>query len=213
MPTRYEDLLDYRRRVAALYADVRAATGDPACPPDTLAEACRRFRAGRDTLFRTHPQSALSPDRRANFTGLSYFAYDPAYRLVLPVDTGVEPLVVEADLGEDGLIRLQRFGRVHFTLAAHSLSLSLYWVMGYGGGIFLPFRDLTNNHETYGGGRYLLDTIKHADLGQQDGKLVIDFNYAYNPSCAYDERWVCPLSPAENRLGVRVEAGEKSLLN
>jgi uncharacterized protein len=68
-------------------------------------------------------------------------------------------------------------------MVKQSLSLSLYWVMGYGGGIFLPFRDLSNNHETYGGGRTVLDTIKHADLGQQDGRLVIDFNYAYNPSC------------------------------
>jgi len=205
MASRYEELLDYRRAVAGLYAAVRDSMLDP-------AETCRRFREGRDRLFRTHPQSALPPERRSDFSGLHYFDYDRAYRFVLPVDTAVEPLLVEADLGDDGLIRLQRIGRVHFTLAGQSLSLSLYWIMGYGGGIFLPFRDLTNNHETYGGGRYVLDTIKHADLGQQDGRLVIDFNYAYNPSCAFDERWVCPLAPAVNRVGVRVEAGEKRYL-
>ena len=203
MASRYEELLDYRRAVAGLYVAVREGGLDPVA-------TCQCFRAGRDHLFRTHPQSALSPERRPDFGGLRYFDYDPAYRFVLPVDTAVEPLLVEADLGDDGLIRLQRFGRVRFTLAGQNLSLSLYWVMGYGGGIFLPFRDLTNNHETYGGGRYVLDTIKHADLGQQDGRMVIDFNYAYNPSCAYDERWVCPLAPVENRLGVRVEAGEKT---
>jgi uncharacterized protein (DUF1684 family) len=202
MTSRYAELLDYRRAVGSLYAAVRASTLDPAA-------TCRRFRAGRDHLFRTHPQSAFSPERRSALTGLRYHDYDPAYRFVLPVDTAVEPLTIEADLHADGLIRLQRYGRVHFTLLGQNLSLALYWVMGYGGGIFLPFRDLTNDHETYGGGRYVLDTIKQADLGQHDGRLVIDFNYAYNPSCAYDERWVCPLAPAENWLGVRVEAGEK----
>ena len=203
MHSLYEELADYRRGVAGIYAAVRDTTLDP-------AETCRRFRAGRDNLFRTHPQSALTPKRRASFAGLSYFDYNPAYRFLLPVDAAVEPLVVEADLGDDGLLRLQRFGRVHFELTGQNLSLSLYWIMGYGGGIFLPFRDLTNDHETYGGGRYLLDTIKHADLGRHDGRLVIDFNYAYNPSCSYDSRWVCPLAPAENRLEVRVEAGEKA---
>jgi uncharacterized protein (DUF1684 family) len=204
MALSYEELADYRRHVAAMYAAVRDSTLDP-------VSTCQRFRAERDHLFRTHPQSALSPERRSAFSGLRYFDYDPAYRFLLPVDTD-EPLTIEADLRDDGLIRLQRFGRVHFELAGQSLSLSLYWVMGYGGGIFLPFRDLTNDHETYGGGRYLLDTIKHADLGRHDGRLVVDFNYAFNPSCAYDARWVCPLAPAENRLGVRVEAGELAYL-
>jgi uncharacterized protein len=73
----------------------------------------------------------------------------------------------------------------------------------------LPFKDLTSASETYGGGRYLLDTIKHADLGAENGRLVMDFNYAYNPSCAYDPRWHCPLAPAENSLPVRIAAGEK----
>ena len=83
-------------------------------------------------------------------------------------------------------------------------------IMGYGGGIFLPFGDLTCGRETYGGGRYLLDTIKHADLGHEDAGLVIDFNYAYNPSCAYSPRWSCPLTPPENRLPVAIPVGEQS---
>ena len=79
----------------------------------------------------------------------------------------------------------------------------------YGGGVFLPFRDETNGATTYGAGRYVLDTVKGADLGGADGRLVVDFNYAYHPSCAYDPRWSCPLAPATNRLVGPVEAGER----
>jgi uncharacterized protein len=89
-------------------------------------------------------------------------------------------------------------------------SLSLFWILGYGGGVFLPFRDATNGKETYGGGRYLLDTIKHADLGLENRKLVLDFNFAYNPSCAYHPRWDCPLAPAENWFKIPVQGGEKA---
>jgi uncharacterized protein (DUF1684 family) len=88
----------------------------------------------------------------------------------------------------------------------------LFWVLGYGGGVFLPFRDLTSGYETYGGGRYPLDTIKHADLGQEGAQLVIDFNYAYTRSCAYNGRWDCPLAPAENWLPVAIRAGEQDAL-
>ncbi len=76
------------------------------------------------------------------------------------------------------------------------------------GGIFLPFKDLTNHNETYSGERYLLDTIKGADLGWEADRLIVDFNFAYNPSCAYNSRWHCPLPPAENQLPVAIRAGE-----
>ena len=205
MNSPYEELADYRRRVAQMYATVRESRDDP-------GETCRRLRATRDALFRTHTQSALDPQAQARFAGLRYFGYDPAFRFALPVNRDVEPQTLEMDLQDDGLVRLRRFGRVHFSIAGQAVSLSLYWIMGYGGGIFLPFRDATNNHETYGGGRYVLDTIKGADMGQADGKIVVDFNYAYNPSCAYDSRWVCPLAPEENRLPVRIAAGELDFL-
>ena len=87
--------------------------------------------------------------------------------------------------------------------------LELFWLEAYGGGLFLPFRDATGGSETYGGGRYLLDTVKGADLGTEEGRVVLDFNFAYNPSCAYDPKWACPLSPPANRLAVAVRAGEK----
>ena len=76
-------------------------------------------------------------------------------------------------------------------------------------GVFLPFADATRGSETYGGGRYLLDTVKGADLGEADGRLVLDFNFAYNPSCSYDPQWDCPLAPPPNWLRVPVEAGER----
>lgn len=205
MYTVYEELLNYRRRVAEMYARVRNSDLDHAA-------TCQRFRRERDELIGAHPQSALSDEQKATFSGIDYFVYDPALRFVLPVDTGVQEEIFEWELQEDGLIRMRRFGKVHFKIDDQALSLSLFWIMGYSGGVFLPFRDATSNRETYGGGRYLLDTIKHADLGQEDSRLVIDFNYAYNPSCAYNPRWVCPLSPTENKLPVAIRAGEKCYL-
>jgi uncharacterized protein len=94
-------------------------------------------------------------------------------------------------------------------LAGEPQSLDLYWLDGYGGGVFLSFADATSGTETYGACRYLLDTVKGSDLGERDGRLVLDFNFAYNPSCAYDPRWVCPLAPPGNRLPVPVRGGER----
>ncbi|MBZ0289928.1 MAG: DUF1684 domain-containing protein [Anaerolineae bacterium] len=195
------DLLDYRRRVAEIYRAVRAADGDPA--------ACAVFRAARDDLFRTHPQSALDENQRGAFRPLNYYGYDPAYRVVAHVDTGVESETLTIHLPDDGHFSYRRFGRVTFELPTGSGSLSLFWINGYGGGVFLPFGDATNRRETYGAGRYLIDTIKGADLGATMDTITLDFNYAYNPSCAFNPRWVCPLAPLENRLGFPVLAGEK----
>jgi len=196
------ELLDYRRRVFEMYARAREGRSDP-------ESACRDFRQARDELFRTHPQSAIAPEQRAVFTGLRYFSYDPLLRFALPVDTAVEHGVIEVHLRDDGLMRLRRLGRVHFSVAGQSVSLSLFWVTGYGGGVFLPFKDVTGAETSYQGGRYVLDTIKGADLGHEGTRLVVDFNYAYNPSCAYQARWDCPLAPEENRLPVAIRAGEQ----
>ena len=199
----YEELMDYRRAVAGIYAHVR----DP--EPDTKTR-WRRFREERDRLFAEHPQSPLEDEEKEHFAGLDYYEYDAALRYALPVEYNVEPGNIEIELQDDGLINLQRFGRVRLPVNGEEHSLSLFWVSGYGGGVFLPFKDSTSGVETYGGGRYLLDTIKHADLGSEDGRLVLDFNYAYNPSCAYNPRWHCPLSPPENTLPVGIRAGEKA---
>lgn len=206
MTPAYEELLDYRRSVAEMYARVRKTA------PNEHAR-WELFRKERDRLFKEHPRSPLSDEQKNVFTGLDYYEYDPALRYALPVEHDVEPGNIEIELQDDGLILLQRFGRVRLPINGEEHSLSLFWVSGYGGGVFLPFKDETSGPETYGGGRYLLDTIKHADLGSEDGRLILDFNYAYNPSCAYNPRWHCPLSPPENKLPVEVRAGEKSYAN
>ena len=195
------DLLDYRHKIFELYRDIRAAGDDPA--------GRVKFQQVKDEIFRTHPQSALNDDQKASFTGLQYYDYDPAYRVTAQVDLNVEPETLVIELEGDGRFSYRRFGKVTFTLPTGTGSLSLFWINGYGGGIFLPFGDATNRQTTYGAGRYLYDTIKGADLGATLDSLVLDFNYAYNPSCAYNERWVCPLAPRENRLPFPIPVGEK----
>jgi uncharacterized protein (DUF1684 family) len=107
-----------------------------------------------------------------------------------------------------------RFGVAAFELDGRAATLALLWLDAYGGGVYLAFRDASSGVTTYGGGRYLLDTVKGADLGtagdnDNDDKLVLDFNFAYQPSCSYDPRWSCPLPPPENRLPFEIRAGER----
>ena len=186
-------LLDWRRRIFDLYADVRASE-----PEDGWLRWC----SVRAELFRTHPQSP-----QPGYDALDYFPYDPSLRLHAEVEPAeAERIELAGSAGSSFAFR--RFGRVRGDFGA----LAVYWLEGYGGGLFLPFRDATAGSETYGAGRYLLDTVKGADLGSADGRLVLDFNFAYNPSCAYADEWACPLAPPENRLEVAILGGEKSLL-
>ena len=158
----------------------------------------RRWREGRDELFRDHPQSP-SP----GFAALDYFPYDPALRFVAEIEPAEDELRQIA--GSAGsLTTFRRFARALLPFGP----LELYWLEGYGGGVFLPFADATSGHETYGAGRYLLDTVKGSDLGQDGDRLVLDFNFAYNPSCAYDSSWACPLAPGPNRVAIPIRAGE-----
>jgi hypothetical protein len=99
-------------------------------------------------------------------------------------------------------------GTLRFALDGVDLELGAYWLDGYAGGLFVPFADSTSGSQTYGGGRYALDTAKGADLGGAGDRVVLDFNFSYAPSCAHDARWRCPLAPAANRLGIPVLAGE-----
>jgi uncharacterized protein (DUF1684 family) len=191
------DLLDYRRRVIAMYAEVRALRErDPRV-------AHQHWRAARDELFRSHPESALPPEGRAAFRGLPYRDYDPAFVFTAPV----RPLPHEqydVDTSTGSVIPFVRFGAVDLPVG----TLEVLWLDEYSGGVFLPFRDATSGKTTYGGGRYLLDTAKGADLGSTGDALILDFNFAYHPSCVYDPKWVCPLAPLANRLAVAIEAGE-----
>jgi uncharacterized protein len=197
------ELLDYRRRVHALYARVRAEA-DP-------ARAFAAWVAERDDLFAHHPQSALPPQRRTGFAGLSYFPHDPRGRVMARVEPAERRRYdVEASVGE--AMAFERIGVARFALDGSACELELYWLLGYGGGLFVPFADATAGAETYGAGRYLLDTVKGADLGVGSrGRLVLDFNLAYNPSCSYDPRWACPLAPPPNRLAIPVRMGERHI--
>jgi len=196
------ELLDFRRQVTKAYADLRTAS-DP-------QGAALQFRVLKDALFRDHGQSALDETQKMKFQGLGYFPYDPSFRVLADIAPVTEPLSITLSLGDDGEARLERIGRVEVVLPTGQGSLDVFWIAGYGGGLFLPFADATNRDSTYGGGRYLLDTIKGADLGTVGSQLVLDFNLAYNPSCAYNPRWVCPLAPAGNRLSFPVPVGEKT---
>jgi len=201
-------LASWRREVAELYAGMRnTAQRDP-----NLAAA--QFRAGRDSLIQHHSESPFTADVLANFSGVDYFPYDPSWRLTGTIDRDVERYHFQIDLAEDGMLRCTRAGTVHFEYQGTALSLSVFWMEGYGGGLWLPFGDATNNAETYGGGRYLYDSIKGADLGagadHSGDTMLLDFNFAYNPWCAYDHRWSCPLAPPENKLPLPVRAGERA---
>jgi uncharacterized protein (DUF1684 family) len=195
------DLMDYKRRVLELYAQVRSS-------PD-VARAWRAWRDGRDQLFSSHPQSPLGAEGRSSAAPLTYFDYDPALRVLGQV-RGADAAEYGIPTSGNETMTFTRFATVRFPLGRDSMELELYWLHGYGGGLFLPFRDRTSGGETYGAGRYLLDTVKGADLGMEGERLVLDFNFAYNPSCAYDPRWVCPLAPPPNRLDVAIRAGERS---
>ncbi|HEU5347213.1 MAG TPA: DUF1684 domain-containing protein [Ktedonobacterales bacterium] len=216
-PPTWLDLYDWRTRVAALYREraQRIAVGDDP------AAVWGAFRAAKDELFARHPQSPLDADTRASFHALDYFPYDPAFRVTATLTPeapeSADDEVLAPSSGPHAM-PLRRAGRVSFTLSGVALSLAIYWIDVYGGGLFLPFRDTTSGSETYGAGRYLHDTVKGSDLlrlddntahGYAGGRVLLDFNYAYNPSCAYDPRWVCPLTPAENRLMVAIHAGER----
>ena len=195
------DLLDWKRRVFELYARVWQS-GDP-------ESAWGDWRRERDELFRNHPQSPLPSAARRELGALTYFDYAPAARIEATIDPA-EPVHYDIATSGEGTYGFTRFATTSFELHGIDIWLELYWLDGYGGGLFLPFRDGTSGSETYGAGRYLLDTVKGADLGTTTGgRLVLDFNFAYNPSCSYDPAWVCPLAPPANRVPVWIEAGER----
>lgn len=203
-------LADWRRRVGELYADVRAfATEDPQL-------AWHHWIDVREALFREHPMSPLPLDRRRDFRA-RHFAYDPALRLEAPMEP--PGVAADPDLGDPVLLpssgpaspAVQVVGRLRLDLPEGSRGLTLFRLEDYAGGLLLVFGDTTNGSETYGAGRYVLDTAKGADLGGDPltATLVVDLNFAYHPSCAWDPRWSCPLAPPENRLDVPIRAGER----
>ncbi len=186
----YLELADWRTRVAQLYLS------------DVDIEG---FRRKKDELFATHPQSPVF-DRE--FGGLRHFPVDDSF--VIEVSIVPAEGAFSFDTGNtDGIVTYERIG----ILGTPFGPLTLWWTKAYGGGLFLPVRDGTARTETYGGGRYLTDTIKGTHgrglvwLGAQ--RVRLDFNYLYHPSCAYSDRWTCPLAPEENRVTAPIRAGER----
>lgn len=201
-------LADWRRRVATLYAEVRSmAASDPAI-------ALAHWRAVRELLYREHPQSPIPPDARAEFQA-RHFEHDPSLRFVVVVEPAPPPapgaFALELPNSGPDTLAFTRVGRISIPFRGGARPLSVFWMAGYAGGLFIPFRDATNDTETYGAGRYLIDAAKNADLGGDpaNGTLIVDFNFAIQPSCAFDPRWACPLAPPENRLDIPVRAGER----
>lgn len=218
-PTTAIEVADWRLCVFAIYAEVRRLALTDAARAHTF------WRNERDELFRSHPQTPLLPADGAGFTGLAVAAYDPAWRFELEIEparraTDGSSIRFDFETATDGVVPFELVGQVPIPSAvngdAGSLdagSLDVWRLRSYGGGLFIPLRDSLAGMEpggTYGGGRYLLDTVKGAYLGEGrvPASLVLDFNFAYNPSCAYDPAWACPLAPLGNRLAFPVPVGE-----
>jgi uncharacterized protein len=194
------ELAGWRRRVSELYAAVRAQ------PSPERGHAL--WRAGRDELFRAHPQSPLEPNDPLRATGLPVWPYDPRLRFSLPLLPPAAPARLSLAAGDDGTATLRLAGRVELPAPVYAV-VDVWWLEQYAGGIFLPLRDGTAGTASYGGGRYLLDTAKGADLGGTGGSLVVDLNFLYHPSCRYNSSWQCPLAPSGNTITAPVCAGER----
>jgi hypothetical protein len=218
------ELADWRRRVAELYAEVRrvSATDVPA--------ALALWRATREVMYREDPSSPVPADRRATFRA-NHFGHDPRLRFevevvggeapaasapptpsgVGPIDFGSTSPSSDLPVSAGGTMSFTCIGHVEIPFAEGPRRLDVFWMAGYAGGLFIPFRDATNGIETYAAGRYLVDGAKSADLGGDPTRrtLILDFNFAYQPSCAFDPKWACPLAPPENHLDIPIHAGER----
>lgn len=166
------------------------------------ASELKRFRAEKDRVFARDPHSPLTPEQRRSFKGLAYFDENPALVIHATIDRNIEheDVPMATSSGEEQIYK--RDGIVRFDVDGQRTQIALYSSED-SDELFIPFRDATSGHESYPAGRYL-EVHAHGD------DVVIDFNYAYNPNCAYDAAWSCPLPPAENWLKVPIRAGEKA---
>jgi hypothetical protein len=194
------EVADWRRRVFALYAAVRESAP---------AAGHALWRRRRDELFATHPSTPLLPEDRAGFAGLPVEPYDPDWRFEVEISPA-EPRRMDVETGTDGVVPFDTLGVADVPGVG---PLDVWRLASYGGGIFVPVKDALRGRDggTYGGGRYLIDTVKGADLGPGSApeSLVLDFNFAYNPSCAYDPAWACPLAQPGNTVPVEIPVGER----
>jgi uncharacterized protein (DUF1684 family) len=158
------------------------------------------FRREKDRFFATDLQSPLTPEQKRHFRGLNYFPEDPELRLEVVVEEFPKKDTIQMQTSTGGVQTYTRYGRFTFTVDKQQAELTLYVSRS---GFFLPFADSLAGSETYGAGRYL----EPEPLG--GGNFLVDFNLAYNPYCAYNDQWTCPLTPLENRLKVPIRAGER----
>jgi uncharacterized protein (DUF1684 family) len=161
------------------------------------------FRDGKDSYFREDHHSPLTEEQRSTFRGLNYYGERPDLRYITSLNQYEQVEVVDLQTSTGNIASYLRWGKISFETDGKEVDLTIFKDQG-GDNLFLPFADATSGNETYGAGRYL-DTVM-----QPDGHLRVDFNYAYNPYCAYNEHWSCPLTPSENRLSVAIRAGERS---
>lgn len=168
-------------------------------PQESYTAAIEAERAEKDMYFRRDPYGPI--EDRTNFNGLNYYPPDPAFQFTLPLQRAEpEPLTFQTSTGDERVY--QRIGVVEFEVGGQTAHLAIYKSEDYDE-LFLPFRDATSGTETYGAGRYL----EPVALGS--GELLVDFNLAYNPYCAYSDAFSCPLPPVENWLKIAIRAGEK----
>jgi uncharacterized protein (DUF1684 family) len=159
------------------------------------------LRAEKDEFFGHHPQSPLTPEQKRGFHGLNYFPENPGLRLEVKVDELPVKESFEMQTSTGDVQHYERFGKFRFDLDGQEAELTIYRNEH---GFFLPFVDSLAGTETYPAGRYL------EPEPLPGSRFLVDFNLAYNPYCAYNEMWSCPITPAENRLKLAVPAGEKS---
>ncbi len=158
------------------------------------------FRAAKDRFFREHAHSPLTPEQQQNFAGLRYFPENRALRVIVPIEVFDEQQTVRMQTSTGDIREYVRYGRVRFDVDGKEATLTVYTDEG---SLFLPFADALAGEETYGAGRYLEPELL------EDERVLIDFNLAYNPYCAYNEQWSCPITPRENRMRVPIRAGEQ----
>ncbi|MSQ42569.1 MAG: DUF1684 domain-containing protein [Dehalococcoidia bacterium] len=173
--------------------------GDPA----SHARALAQFRRAKDAWLTADAQSPLTAEQRRRFGGLAYYDDAPALIFVVPPEPFDRPEPVELATSGGEAATYERWARIRFAVDGQEAALTVYRQPG-AEQFFLPFVDATAGRETYGAGRYL----EVHEL--RDGRLLVDFNYAYNPYCAYNAGYSCPLPPAENRLAVAIRAGERA---
>jgi uncharacterized protein (DUF1684 family) len=158
------------------------------------------FRTEKNEFFAHHPQSPLTPEQKRGFVGLRYFPENDVLRLEVQVERLSEQQPMQMQTSTGGVQTYVRHGRFKFQVEGQDAELTIYQNEN---GYFLPFADSLAGQETYPAGRYLEPESLPGD------RFLVDFNLAYNPLCAYNEMWSCPITPAENRLKVPIRAGEK----